>query len=223
MEMLTWWTAIFIFEGKKCSQLGFTAGVAEGNSQENLLAWPSLVRPSLQFGCTLQEAMGSRPKSAELQVQFSLMRHSPPHCGSSPKLGMPLACTASEAVFLCRPNIRFWCKIWKFRSGKCLPQQGSFELGLQELLRLYEGEKHILIWREGKGQVLLHQEAQPQDALRPVWQVSMTCFTSLLFSLAATCSQAHHRLLCHRYLLGVWVACIMFGRFCIVVTCCYIN
>ncbi|CAL8465185.1 g4720 [Coccomyxa elongata] len=83
-------------------------GVPEGNAQENLLAWPTLVRPSLWFGCTLQEAMGSRPNCAELQ----------------------------------------------------------------ELLRIYEGEKHMLIWRGGKGQVLLHQEAQPRDALRPVWQAA---------------------------------------------------
>ncbi len=45
------------------------AGVAEGNALENVLAWLSLVRPSVQFGCTLQDALGSRPNSAELQVR----------------------------------------------------------------------------------------------------------------------------------------------------------
>ena len=41
----------------------------------------------------------------------------------------------------------------------------------QELLHTYREEPHILIWQDGKGQVLMRDDASPMDALRAVWQV----------------------------------------------------
>jgi len=44
---------------------------------------------------------------------------------------------------------------------------------MQEVLEVYKGEQHILVWQGRRGKVLLREDAQPRDALRPLWQVKM--------------------------------------------------
>lgn len=99
-------------------------------------------------------------------------------------------------------------------SGKKCKQLQLEDLcrGLQELLRLYEGEKHMLIWRGGKGQVLLHQEAQPRDVLRPVWQVSTSALYLCEQSRRPQVTKRTTRLLCQAqsHLQGDWAVLVLY-------------
>ena len=45
------------------------AGVQEGNKQENILAWPSLARPSLAFATSLEDILGGAASSSGAQVK----------------------------------------------------------------------------------------------------------------------------------------------------------
>ena len=43
---------------------------------------------------------------------------------------------------------------------------------LLNLAQLYADESYILLWQNGKGQVLLQTAATPTDSLRALWQVT---------------------------------------------------
>ncbi|KAK9835308.1 hypothetical protein WJX81_000773 [Elliptochloris bilobata] len=43
---------------------------------------------------------------------------------------------------------------------------------LQALLAAHAGEKHVLVWRGGRGMVLLHEGVRTADLLRPLWQAA---------------------------------------------------
>lgn len=45
------------------------AAVAEGNAQENLLAWPALARPSVRFDCSFEDVRASGASSSSMQVR----------------------------------------------------------------------------------------------------------------------------------------------------------
>lgn len=146
--------------------------MAEGNAQENLLAWPSLERPSLHFGCTLIDMLGTQPSPAHLQVCSYL--HAVPSFGMSkkgcmdfliikfgtPEPGLPVLPSGPLGAELLSRLLED-------------DQQPDAVAIMQELLEVYKGEQHILVWQARKGKVLLREDAQPRDALRPLWQVRM--------------------------------------------------
>jgi hypothetical protein len=47
-------------------------GVEDGNAQENVLAWPSLMRPSLRLGCALQQLLDPEADARQLQASAVL-------------------------------------------------------------------------------------------------------------------------------------------------------
>eukprot|EP00884_Botryococcus_braunii_P023412 jgi/Botrbrau1/9755/Bobra.85_1s0006.1 len=65
-----------------------------------------------------------------------------------------------------QPRVHFGCTV----EEACGPSpQPSF---LQELLKQYENEQYVLVWREGRGHALLKEEATPLDMLRCLWQAA---------------------------------------------------
>lgn len=59
------------------------AGIEEGNAAENVLAWPSLARPSIEYGCSLQKILDSSLNSQDFEVQeYSLQSDTLTLCSS---------------------------------------------------------------------------------------------------------------------------------------------
>ena len=58
----------------------------------------------------------------------------------------------------------------------------------QALLATHAGEAHALVWRGGRGAVLLREGIRGADLLRPLWQVRTGLEPQALFSTAHFCA-----------------------------------
>lgn len=58
----------------------------------------------------------------------------------------------------------------------------------QALLATHAGEAHALVWRGGRGAVLLREGVRGADLLRPLWQVRTGLEPQALVSRAPPCA-----------------------------------
>lgn len=135
-------------------------GVAHSNSTEPLLHPPDWLQPSLVLGCFLEEALSHLPAS------FTQAQHPASSSYNAAASQLPASSHHTESS----PS--------SSRSGdNAVALQQSHNTQLATLMGIYRDQKHMLVWRGGKGWALLRSGAAKQDLLQPLLQVGQIYFS----------------------------------------------